>query len=78
MNEQSLGYFSLQPNAISDILMPDFNLTNRASFQKMVDAQVEETRTLEYKASPALTRSPEPHRLECGPLEISCERKPYT
>jgi Putative DNA-binding domain len=34
--------------------MPDFK--DRTSFQKLVDAQVEETLTLEYKASPALTR----------------------
>ncbi|KJC49093.1 hypothetical protein UP09_07625 [Bradyrhizobium sp. LTSP885] len=36
--------------------MPDFTIADRADFQKMVDAQVEETLTIEYKASPALTR----------------------
>jgi hypothetical protein len=36
--------------------MADFELPTRADFQKMVDAQIEETLTLEYKASPALTR----------------------
>lgn len=36
--------------------MPDFELATRDDFQKMVDAQIEETLTLEYKASPALTR----------------------
>jgi hypothetical protein len=36
--------------------MPDFPFTDRADFQKMVDAQIEETLTLEYKASAALTR----------------------
>jgi len=36
--------------------MPDFKFENRSDFQKMVDAQLEETLTLEYKASPALTR----------------------
>jgi hypothetical protein len=34
--------------------MPEFQ--NRADFQKMVDAQIEETLTLDYKASPALSR----------------------
>jgi hypothetical protein len=34
--------------------MPDFTFTERADFQKMVDAQIEETLTLEYKASGAL------------------------
>jgi|SRR6267143_828178 hypothetical protein len=36
--------------------MPDFEFADRADFQKMVDAQIEETLTLEYKASAALTR----------------------
>jgi hypothetical protein len=36
--------------------MADFEFTDRADFQKMVDAGIEETLTLEYKASPALTR----------------------
>ena len=36
--------------------MPDFVFADRADFQKMVDAQIEETLTLEYKASAALTR----------------------
>jgi predicted HTH transcriptional regulator len=36
--------------------MADFQFQNRADFQKMVDAQIEETLTLDYKASPALTR----------------------
>src|ERR1700746_1712259 len=34
--------------------MPEFQ--SRADFQKMVDAQIEETLTLDYKASPALSR----------------------
>jgi hypothetical protein len=37
--------------------MADFELTDRADFQKMVDTAVEETLTLEYKASLALTRN---------------------
>jgi hypothetical protein len=36
--------------------MAEFAFSDRASFQKMVDAEIEETLTLEYKASPALTR----------------------
>jgi hypothetical protein len=36
--------------------MPDFTFSDRGDFQKMVDAQIEETLTLEYKASAALTR----------------------
>jgi Schlafen, AlbA_2 len=36
--------------------MADFSFFDRASFQKMVDAEIEETLTLEYKASPALSR----------------------
>src|SRR5450631_631145 len=36
--------------------MADFEFTDRTDFQKMVDAQIEETLTLEYKASPSLTR----------------------
>lgn len=36
--------------------MPDFTFADRDDFQKMVDAQIEETLTLEYKASAALTR----------------------
>jgi hypothetical protein len=36
--------------------MADFEITDRADFQKMVDALIEETLTLEYKASPSLTR----------------------
>jgi hypothetical protein len=36
--------------------MADFEFEDRADFQKMVDAQIEETLTLEYKASAALTR----------------------
>jgi hypothetical protein len=36
--------------------MADFQFKNRADFQKMVDTQIEETLTLDYKASPALTR----------------------
>lgn len=36
--------------------MADFELNTRNDFQKMVDTQIEETLTLEYKASPALTR----------------------
>jgi hypothetical protein len=36
--------------------MADFKFENRSDFQKMVDAQIEETLTLEYKTSPALTR----------------------
>lgn len=36
--------------------MDIFELSARDDFQKMVDAQIEETLTLEYKASPALTR----------------------
>jgi Putative DNA-binding domain len=36
--------------------MADFEFADRADFQKMVDSQIEETLTLEYKASPALTR----------------------
>jgi hypothetical protein len=36
--------------------MANFTFSDRASFQKMVDAEIEETLTLEYKASPALTR----------------------
>jgi hypothetical protein len=37
--------------------MADFEIKNRADFQNMVDAQIEETLTLEYKASPALSRN---------------------
>ena len=36
--------------------MAEFTFFDRASFQKMVDTEIEETLTLEYKASPALTR----------------------
>jgi hypothetical protein len=36
--------------------MPDFEFKDGDDFQKMVAAQLEETLTLEYKASPALTR----------------------
>jgi Putative DNA-binding domain len=36
--------------------MPEFEFKHRDDFQKMVDAQIEETLTLEYKASAALTR----------------------
>jgi predicted HTH transcriptional regulator len=36
--------------------MAEFTFSDRASFQKMVDTEIEETLTLEYKASPALTR----------------------
>jgi hypothetical protein len=36
--------------------MAEFSFSDRASFQKMVDTEIEETLTLEYKASPALTR----------------------
>jgi predicted HTH transcriptional regulator len=35
----------------------DFEIKDRADFQNMVDAQIEETLTLEYKASPALSRN---------------------
>jgi len=38
--------------------MPEFN--TRADFQKLVDTQLEETLTLEYKASPALARESTP------------------
>jgi len=36
--------------------MANFEFENRADFQRMVDSQIEETLTLEYKASAALTR----------------------
>ena len=36
--------------------MANFEFENRVDFQRMVDAQIEETLTLEYKASAALTR----------------------
>lgn len=36
--------------------MPDFEFKDRADFQRMVDSQIEETLTLEYKASPAISR----------------------
>ncbi|MCK1380132.1 ATP-binding protein, partial [Bradyrhizobium sp. 24] len=36
--------------------MANFEFNDRADFQKMVDARIEETLTLEYKASPALSR----------------------
>lgn len=36
--------------------MPDFEFKDRVDFQKMVDSEIEETLTLEYKASPALKR----------------------
>jgi Schlafen, AlbA_2 len=36
--------------------MADFKFADRADFQKMVEAEIEETLTLEYKASQALTR----------------------
>src|SRR4051812_20346893 len=36
--------------------MPAFEFEHRDDFQNMVDAQIEETLTLEYKASAALTR----------------------
>jgi hypothetical protein len=35
-----------------------FKFESRADFQKMVDARVEETLTLDYKASPALDAHP--------------------
>jgi hypothetical protein len=41
--------------------MPEFEFKDRADFQKMVDAHIEETLTLEYKASPALTREQKCH-----------------
>ena len=37
--------------------MAAFEFKSRTDFQKMVDAQIEETLTLEYKASPALSRN---------------------
>ena len=36
--------------------MANFEFVDRNDFQKIVDAQIEETLTLEYKASVALTR----------------------
>ncbi len=45
--------------------MADFKFADRADFQKMVDAEIEETLTLEYKASPALKRGSDEVRELC-------------
>ena len=45
--------------------MADFKFEDRADFQKMVDAELEETLTLEYKASPALKRESDQIRELC-------------
>src|SRR6266481_5232109 len=50
------GKLLLASLSTDESLMSDFEFKDRADFQKMVDAQLEETLTLEYKASPALTR----------------------
>lgn len=45
--------------------MTDFKLGTRADFQRMVDSEIEETLTLEYKASPALKRESDQIRELC-------------
>ncbi len=47
---------AFNPETTGSQIMPDFEFKDRADFQRMVDAKIEETLTLEYKASPALTR----------------------